>query len=264
MSSKKETAEETKETETTELATTESNLPVTQPFNDGLGEITQDDLIIPRLKVGQSQSEGDVAGKLYIDVTSDVKEEMELVLIKLNKSRVLFPEKFSRDSEPLCRSQNFVTPENDSDVFSPMSETCADCAYSKWSKNESGKASPPRCQEVWNMLVLDFETFMPCWFSLKSTALKPARKIISMLKLRGTAKRIPAWGFKFTVEVTERSGDSGNSYIPSFSSLTELDGEDRENMNLIQNQLAGEQASFDEEQTEGDATPAKEETDDNF
>ncbi len=229
-------------------APADTSLPTTQeePFDDGLGEINQDDLIIPRLKVGQSQSPGDVAGKLFIDVTGDTTDQIELVLLKLNKSRVLFPEKFSKDSEPLCRSQDFVVPEADNDKISPMAETCAKCAYAKWSKDDTGKGKPPRCNEVWNMLVLDFETYIPAWFSLKSTALKPGRKIISMLKLRGTAKKIPAWGFKFTVNVDTRSGDGGTSYIPVFSSLTKLAGEDRDNMNLIHAQLAGESVSSDD------------------
>jgi len=218
---------------------TEMTTQETEPFDDGMGEITQDDLIIPRLKVGQKQSPGDVAGKLFIDVTGDMVDEMQLVLLKLNKSRVLFPEDFSRDSEPLCKSQNFITPET-SDKFTTMADKCSECTYGKWAKSNSGKQKPPRCQETWNFLVLDFESYMPCWFSLKSTALKPARKIISMLKLRGTAKRIPAWGFKFTVNVDARIGDSGDSYLPVFSALQELSTEDRRSMDLIHDQLAGE------------------------
>ncbi len=222
-----------------------ADVPATQ-FDDGMGDVTQEDLIIPRLKVGQNQSPGDVAGKLYIDVSGDAVETMEIVLLKMNKSRVLFPEDFSRDSEPLCRRQDFKVPEIINDGCKPMAEKCAECAYGKWTKGSNGKQKPPRCQEVWNFLVLDYETYMPAWFSLKSTALKPARKIISMLKLRGTAKKIPAWGFKFEVEVASRSGDAGDSYVPVFSGLTLLEDDDRESMDLIHDQLAGEQAKFEE------------------
>ncbi|MEA1866579.1 MAG: hypothetical protein U9N19_00520, partial [Thermodesulfobacteriota bacterium] len=80
----------------------------------------------------------------------------------------------------------------------------------------------------------------PMWFSLKSTALKPARKIISALKMRGHAKRIPSWGFSFNVEVETRTGDSGDSYIPTFSGLAELNESDRANMDIIREQLIGE------------------------
>lgn len=244
----KKNKEEVQGTEDVREDETPENLPATQdePFDDGMGEITQEDLIIPRLKVGQKQSPGDVAGKLFIDVTGDVNDEMKLVLLKIKKSRVLFPQDFSRDAEPLCRSQNFITPETDNEKFEPLAEACADCEYSKWTKSDSQKSKPPRCNEVWNFLVVDIETYMPAWFSLKSTALKPARKIISMLKLRGTAKRIPAWGFSFLVSIDSRPGDSGDSFIPVFSDLNELSKDDRENMNLIHDQLVDEEINTDD------------------
>ena len=262
--------EEITTTATTKEMETSSGLappPAVIPFDDGMGEITQDDLIIPRLKVGQSQSLGDVAGKLFIDVSGDVADEMELVLLKIHKSRVLFPEKFSRDSEPLCRSQDFIVPEDLGEGIEPMAASCADCPYGKWTKGATPKKNtPPRCSEVWNFLVLDYESFMPVWFSLKSTALKPARKIVSMLKLRGTARMIPAWGFKFKANVEVRSGDSGESYLPVFSELTELDPEDRKNMDLIHNQLADETAGFDQEgESAGQPSPgADKNNDDDF
>jgi hypothetical protein len=227
----------------------EPAVPATQtnePFDDGLGDITQEDLIIPRLKIGQRQSPGDVAGKLFLDISGDTMDTMELVLLRMNKSRVLFPEDFSRDSKPLCRSQDFKCPETNNDGFEPMAESCAECPYGKWTKGSNGSSKPPRCNEVWNFLVLDYETYMPAWFSLKSTAIKPARKIVSMLKLRGTAKLIPSWHFRFSVEVEMRSGAAGDSFVPVFSSLTLLDDEDRENMDIIQKQLAGEQVSFED------------------
>jgi len=236
----------------------EANVPATiqeQPFDDGLGEITNEDLIIPRLKIGQNQSPGDVAGKLFIDVTGDAVDEMEIVILRLKKSRVLFPEDFSRESVPLCRSSNFIAPDEIEDACT-MADNCDDCAYSKWTKNEKGKSKPPRCSEVWNFLILDFDTFMPAWFSLKSTALKPARKIVSMIKLRGRSKRIPSWGYKTTLNVDTRSGDAGDSYIPAFSGLTELTGEDRGNMNSVQSQLSEEAVNLDVECA--DEAPARE------
>jgi len=232
-----------------------------EPFDDGLGDVTQEDLIIPRLRVGQKQSEGDVEGKLFIDVTGDAVEEMTLVILKMHKSRILFPEDFNLENDPLCKSDDSKVPNNAEDVFTPMSDTCADCEYAKWTKNDAGKSKPPRCNESWDFLVLDYNTFMPCWFSLKSTALKPARKIVSMLKLRGTVKKIPAWGFKFTASVSMITSPAGNSYVPVFSSLDELEADDFEQMTLIHNQLSGEQANFEDEKPVGQKA---EEVDDNF
>ena len=246
--------EKTESTENTGI------MKVAEAFDDGLGEVTQEDLIIPRLKIGQKQSKAEgVEGKLYVDITGNAIDEMSLVILKMHKNRVLFGE-YDENNKPLCKSDNFITP-NIMDGVTPMSKTCKDCAYAKWTKNTAGKSKPPKCNELWNFLVLDFDTYMPAWFSLKSKALKPARKIVSMLKLRGTIKQIPAWGFKFTTTITEVLSAKGNSYIPIFSNLVELEKDDFESMTLIHNQLINEQVNFEEEAKPEGASKAEEETD---
>jgi len=230
----------TKATETKEVATTEeAGLPADTNFDDGLGELDSSDLIIPRLVVAQDNSvdvPDEAKGTLYCDVTGDSHTEMNLAIIKFAKSRILFPEKYKKGNDPLCRSHDFITPADDIDDAMPMSDNCADCDYSKWSKGNT----PPSCNECWNLLVVDLDSYLPAWFTLKSTALKTGRKLISALKMRSSAQKIPVWGFSFSAAVEERVGDSGNSYIPTFSGITVLDGDDRENMNLIRQQLAGE------------------------
>jgi len=230
-----------KETENKELATTEETLPSISPrpsFDDGLGEIGADDLIIPRLIVSQDQHKlsPELTGRLYCDVTGDAKDKMKMVIIKFTKSRVLFPEKYKKDNDPLCRSHNFTMPADDIDGASPMSENCTSCEYAKWGKDNT----PPSCQECWNMLVVDLDAYMPMWFTVKSKALKPTRKIISALKMRTGAKRLPVWNLSFDVAVDVSPGDSGDAYIPVFSGLAELSDDDKENMQIIHDQLVNE------------------------
>lgn len=214
-----------------------------EPFDDGLGELSAEDLIIPRIVVGQAQSQipDEAKGKLYCEVTGDIREEIEMVIIKMSKSRVMFPEKFSRDSKPLCKSSNFIVPDEMEDQ-EPMSATCADCQYSKWGAGRT----PPACNETWSLLVIDLESYTPAWFSLKSTMLKSARKILSALKMRATAKRIPVWGFSFMVGIEVRSGAGGDSYVPTFSNIKQLDTDDAANMATVRSQLAGEKINPDD------------------
>ena len=63
---------------------------------------------------------------------------------------------------------------------------------------------------------------------------------MSAIKMRSQAKKIPMWGFAFTAAVEARAGDSGNSFVPTFSGIVELEGEDQANMTIIREQLAGE------------------------
>lgn len=246
---KNEVNEESKELETITVTPVPSgkNLPTTAApeFDDGLGALDSADLIIPRIVVGQAQSQcpDEAKGKFYCEVTGDAKEKIIMVVLKMEKSRVLFPKEFSRDSEPLCRSHNFIVPADDIDNATPMAVTCSECPYSGWSKDEKGKQKAPRCNECWNLLIVDLDDYTPAWFSMKSTALKPARRVMSALKMRAAAKRLPACAFSFEATIGKRTGDSGDSYLPAFSGIKELDDDDRENMMLVRKSLEGESMS---------------------
>lgn len=256
-----------------DVAVAEERLPVAAPdhFDDGLGELDSSDLIIPRLIVAQANSPvpEDAKGLLYCEVTGDAHEEMRLAVIKLTKSRILFPEKYSKGNEPLCRSYDFKSPADDIEGTKPMCDTCEllpgdkkkhKCEYANWGSG----STPPRCNEVWNLLVVDLESYLPMWFSLKSTALKPVRKIISAAKMRSAAKRIPVWGFAFDVIVETRQGDSGDSYVPAFSNLVELDPHDRANMDIIRDQLAGEEIKNVDVEYSGSSEEGIDEDQENF
>ena len=262
---------ETKELVTPVQGQPGANLTVAhqQPFDDGLGALESSDLIIPRLVVGQAQSQipDEAKGKFYCEVTGDAKDLIKMVVLRMDKSRVLFPEEFSRDSEPLCRSNDFVVPANDIEGATPMAVTCGECPYSSWEKNEKGKQKPPRCNECWNLLIVDLDDYTPAWFSMKSTALKPAKRVLSALKMRSAAKQVPACAFVFEATVAKRFGDSGDSYIPSFSGITELEEDDRNNMMSIRKQLSSEsmpENDYKDDFMSGGSTPATSATKDDF
>jgi len=217
-------------------------VPAGDDFDDGLSALSNDDIIIPRLVVAQDKTDcaDEHKGKLYCDVTGDSYDEMEMVVLRMTKSRVCFPETFNKEDGPICRSHDAVVPADDIDGEEPMADNCAECEYSKWGKDKKGRRVAPRCKEVWNLLVVNMETYTPMWFSLKSTALAPARKILSALKIQSQAKRVPACCFKFTATTDIRNGDSGDSYIPRFHGIRMLDRFEAENMLAIRDSLANE------------------------
>jgi hypothetical protein len=234
-------------TETTAVTVASQNAVATyqEPFDNGLGELDAGDLIIPRLTITQPTTpdiQTDQVGKFCINVTGDYQDTMRVSMVKLTKSRILFPEKYKRDNDPLCRSHDFKVPANDIDGAKPMSHTCElvpgdnkkhVCAYANWGADNA----PPRCQETWNLLIVDINTYMPMWFSVKSTALKPLRKIVSAVSMICQAKRLPMWSLGFDMVIEKVTNDSGTFYVPQFSGLSALTVDDSENMTAIRGQL---------------------------
>lgn len=233
-------------TETTTAVATKEETAVAvnqEPFETGLEELDTSDLIIPRLNITQPTTpdiEDDQRGKFAVNVTGDYHDTMRVALIKLSKSRILFPEKYNRDNEPLCRSYNFKTP--DEKIESPMAEHCGLipgekkkhlCEYANWGVD----GSAPRCQETWDLLIVDLDSYIPMWFSLKSTALKPLRKIVSAISMMSNAKKVPMWRFGFDMSLEKVTNSSGTFYVPVFSGLKAIDTSDAENMDLIRGQL---------------------------
>lgn len=258
------------------VAPTQAMTVANEPFDNGLGELDAGDLIIPRLSITQPTTPDIAAehvGKFYVNVTGDFEERMTVAVIKLTKSRILFPEKYKRDNEPLCRSHDFKSPANDIQGATSMCDTCGllplapgekkakhKCSYANWSAGNE----PPRCQEVWNLLIVDLESYVPMWFSLKSTALKPTRKIVSAISMISNAKRIPMWALQFDMTLFKEVNDSGTFYIPVYSGLVALEKDDADNMTAIRQQLANVDVKDSTEQLAPDAPPAKPEESEEF
>lgn len=265
------------ETATTAVATSTGTAMATYnaPIETGLEDMDAGDLIIPRLTITQpSTPDIDAAnqGKFCVNITGDFQEGMSVVMIKLSKSRVLFPEKYKRDNEPLCRSHDFKVPANDIAGATPMAESCGllplapgekkakhICPYANWTVDEKNKPVPPRCQEVWNSLIVDLESYMPMFFSLKSTALKPFRKIVSAMSMISQAKKIPIWALKFDMSLYKDINESGTFYVPIFSGLLPLGKEDADNMAAIRQQLSGVDMRDSAEPITDDAPPVEQE-----
>ena len=243
-----------------------------EPFDNGLSELDAGDLIIPRMNITQPTTpdiNADQVGKFCVNVTGDFTDKMNVAIIKLTKSRVLFPAKYKRDNEPLCRSHNFQTPADDIKDATPMCNTCGTepgndrkhvCAYANWGTDNT----PPQCQEVWNLLIVDTDSYMPMFFSLKSTALKPLRKIVSAISMISRAKRMAMWELQFEMTLKKEVNDSGTFYLPVFSGLVPLDKDDAINMGEIRKQLVNVDISDTAEQAAPNQAVKQEEVEEVF
>jgi len=257
---------------TTETAVTVANTQAMatyqEPFDNGLGELDAGDLIIPRLSITQPTTPDiDAAqiGKFCVNITGDYQDAMRVVVIKLNKSRILFPDTYKRDNDPLCRSHDFKTPANDIQGATPMSTSCEllpgekkkhVCPYANWTTNDKNETVPPKCQETWNLLIVDLDSYMPMWFSIKSTALKPLRKIVSAISMISNAKRLPMWHLGFDMSIEKVTNNSGTFYVPVFAGLAAIPADDALNMDAIRKQLVNVEIKDAVEPDRPEAPPA--------
>ena len=194
-----------------------------EQFDSGLGEMDESDFIIPRLNIAQPTTiDVDPAdiGKLLLNLTGDCKNEMRVAIFRRTKSRSLFPEVYDPENKPLCRSYDSKVPAGDIEGAEPMCETCAKvegdkdkfvCPYANWGADKT----PPRCQESLDFLLIDLDTYIPMFFSCRSTATKAARKVVSTLNILTAAHKAKA--FAFSVTLGTEKYKNGPTYIPTFS-----------------------------------------------
>ena len=238
---------ESEATETTEVATIDNTTAVSADVVTDQDSFLQDEAAnddgadyIPRVRLMQK---GEFIGKFHSEELAMEWKEMNLSLIKITDSRVLWPEEYDSDNQPLCRSHDGIVPacdikedpeDDDSATLPGMSENCKDCAYAKWGRN-----TPPRCQAVRDLLVLDLDSNIPFYISFSSTSLTPLKKQLekplSFRKMALTASRAkaglpPAHScmFKFKMGAELRESKKGDSMIPVFSGIEILDEETQE------------------------------------
>jgi len=258
-----------------EVATTNQNTAMTvnqEPIETGLEALDAGDMIIPRLTITQPTTEGvtsETEGKLYINLTGDYFDKMDMVLFVFKKSRCKMPDKFDRNAKPQCKSDDFITPS--SDIATPLCTTCTmkplepgqkkkdqkhHCEYANWHVVD-GVNEAPKCKENWDMLLVDAETYMPMFWTVKSKALSPVRRMVSALNMLCSAKHISAWAMKFSVTVKQDPDTSkGRFFVPVLTSPVLLPVEDAANMTEIQKTLKGVSVQTDYTPDPSDAPPA--------
>jgi hypothetical protein len=222
------------------VAGTQAVATYQEPFDDGFGELAPSDVRIPRLIIVQPQVKGmpeEAVGKLHINITGDFWDNLTVCPMKMVKTRICFPKEYDEENEPLCRSHDNKNPANDILNATPLCDSCEllpkaegekrakyKCQYANWTTTDKGKSKPPQCQETYNYLLVDLESYMPMWGSFKSTAVSAAVKITSSLKILCQAKKVGMWGMQFDI-ATQKDKNGGNFYLPVLSSPVKV-GED--------------------------------------
>lgn len=189
---------------------------------------------IDRMNISQKgKDEGSVLGQFYIKSLTQAIEGFTGVLLRTNKSRIMWPAKFAKDNDPLCKSNDAITPVTDDDTFEAKAASCKTCPYGKWKRNKDGNI-PPACGEVLDMIILNTDEMVPVIYSVHATALGATnQELLKALrgKVRALAMRRKRLGlptahscmFSFKIDTKLKENESGDAYVPTYSGIEELD-----------------------------------------
>jgi hypothetical protein len=186
----------------------------------GLEDVMDERLGLPRLNIIQQipQAEAigrkaDVLGQFYLNLSQEVKPEIEAILLGIVKQRVWWPE-FDQskkdDAEPICRSINFITPDQKYiDAGTAPCSLCENCPKAQWDRERD---LPPECSELKNLIGVD-RGGIPFNFQAQKTSLSPLNDYQKVFVVR----RKPM--FSTWTRLTTKS--AGNYYVPQFQALPE-------------------------------------------
>lgn len=188
---------------------------------EGVDALGREDMSIPRLELVQAQSDVPNAdehlGQWYNTLTGEYKKQVKAVLLSLGMGRAAFPRDFSRDSQPLCASDNAILPRGEyigtvvtdtkQGVRDEIRGECATCIFSKFGAN----GESPLCAKAYVYAMLDIETGLPFVVRMQRTATHAAKQINTIAKMQGRKKLIVLASKKV-------QSDTGNYFEPVFMS----------------------------------------------
>jgi hypothetical protein len=161
-------------------------------------------MVIPRLRLVQAQSAfSDTVGALHNSLTGEAKKEVRSVVLRVGKARIMWPENFQRDQDPLCASDDAVTPRpNFASVFA---QQCTGCVKAEWQGDE-----PPACALAYTYLLCDRDADdLPALLTATRTSLKAAKQVNTLVRAFGVRREVIVSG-------QQTINDKGKFYTLTF------------------------------------------------
>jgi len=219
-----------------EIKNTNNELAMPVEFIDvaGFDDLGAEDFSLPRLVLVQLQHVHEGAenhhGWYYRTDTNEHVESPELLIIGIAKSRAMFDDGFSRDAEPLCRSDDGFYPRQDfigTGVKGyQIPGNCASCKFSEWNED-----NPPACSLADNWAALTNEG-EPVIFRMKGSGAKVSKQLKNVIRVARARKR-PSY---IKLGSAKEVGDNGVFYVPTFQIIRDAPPED---MLYMAKELAG-------------------------
>lgn len=158
------------------------------------------------IKVGETTAS---PGSIVNTLTGDIYDTVDIVpLVFLPRTRVMWPDTYSSENDPLCASDDgkFPTDASDTRVLTdPQPGPCAECAFSAFGDN----GTAPACKMQRNFLVFLVDQQEPAILTLQSSSIKAAKQLTALAKAQGLKKSIT-----FATRFVE--DDKGTYYVAAF------------------------------------------------
>lgn len=176
----------------------------------GLEAVTAEDLTMPKVRLLQSNSVevtkgGMKAGQFYNTVDKTASDTLPCTLLSMGKSRVMWPDKFKRGDDPLCRSY-------DNEYSFDGEKTCVNCAYSDWDKAKAEGKNKPDCNMSYVWLGAT-TAGTPFRMTMGGMSVKPTKDFINKI----APKRLPAFAYKVVLSSTQEENENGIFYVVKYN-----------------------------------------------
>lgn len=208
----------------------------------GADVLDRSDMIMPRVRVRQPVSKFGTpqdAGKFHNNLTEVFAENIEAVILRVSKGRVMWPEAFDGTNEPVCASDDALIPREGNRLSNKLPGPCPSCPMVQWGDDHE----PPRCSLVYTYLCTDRSSDdMPFLLSAMRTSAKSAKKLNTLIKMFGIKRSI-------TIKSTLVNGDQGQWYELIFQVAATLAPEEIQRYAGMAASLAGVTMTVDTENT---------------
>lgn len=213
----------------------------------GLEEVDREDMVIPRFNIVQPGSEvvlneTGTAGRFRDAISGEEYEQLdEIVLLKVRKGRVFFAGDEDPEEGVVCASDDRVLPA--ARIERPVQDACAGCPMSEW-RQIGNKRKHPKCQETYTLLIA--HEGMPYFITLKSSAIKDVKKLLTQLRLKAGKERLDAFAYSFDVGLEMVKFDQGGAYMPRFVNVKRVSDDDYELYGAMFESFAHQAPTFDD------------------
>jgi hypothetical protein len=193
--------------------------------------MSREDFKLPILRIVQQQShnapEGS-AGHFLNSITNTASQYLLAVVLRVNKTRILWPRDFGADSQPLCASDDSLIPRPQFVATAitdwlgfkmggvQIPSKCEACPLKEWPED----IDKPPCALSYKYVIVDLESGMPGLLNLSRTAVGMARALNTLLVTGGLKK------LRLGTELVE--SDKGRWYAFRYSVVGRPEPEDWE------------------------------------
>lgn len=193
--------------------------PQTGQVIPGLEGVTQDLLIIPRLKLVQKNSvevddldyrPGSIVNSVTKDIICEKDQSIEIFPL-VNKANRVYFRKFDDGGGIICQSADGKIGEGD------PGGVCKSCPHSKFTKDEENpkKSVAPRCTDFINVFchVRGYDFPIPLTASFGRTSKKTGQQLVNYFWADAMKNQISPWCFSYQLSADLRENDFGKFYV---------------------------------------------------